>query len=217
MTAASGSRPADTRGRGRPRSFDRDTALSKALDLFWKRGYAPVSVAELCMVMGINAPSLYAAFGSKAGLFLEAVNDYERRYWSGPSRRFMEEKDVYRAVRDFFAEAVCILLSPDTPCGCMVVLADVNISGQEEDVIRALQRLRFATRRMFAERIRKAVAEGQLPADTEVDILAGAFNMFLEGMSLQVRDGVKTGELEMMASYAVRLLPKWRKHLKTRS
>ena len=65
MTASSRSLPA-TRGRGRPRSFDRNAALFKALELFWKRGYEPVSVAELCTAMGINAPSLYAAFGSKS-------------------------------------------------------------------------------------------------------------------------------------------------------
>lgn len=217
MTAASRSLPAGTRGRGRPRSFDRDAALSRALELFWKRGYEPVSVAELCTAMGINAPSLYAAFGSKAGLFLEAVNYYEQRYWTEPSRRFMEEKDFYQAVRNFFSEAARILLSPDTPCGCMVVLAAVNISEQEEDIIRTLQRLRFGTRQMFAERIRQAVADEQLPADTEADVLAGAFNMFLEGMSLQARDGMSAAELEETASYAVRLLPKWRKHLKIRS
>ena len=217
MTAASRSLPAVTRGRGRPRSFDRDAALSRALELFWKRGYEPVSVAELCTAMGINAPSLYAAFGSKAGLFLEAVNYYEQRYWTEPSRRFMEEKDFYQAVRNFFSEAARILLSPDTPCGCMVVLAAVNISEQEEDIIRTLQRLRFGTRQMFAERIRQAVADEQLPADTEADVLAGVFNMFLEGMSLQARDGMSAAELEETASYAVRLLPKWRKHLKIRS
>ena len=217
MTAASRSLPAGTRGRGRPRSFDRDAALSRALELFWKRGYEPVSVAELCTAMGINAPSLYAAFGSKAGLFLEAVNYYEQRYWTEPSRRFMEEKDFYQAVRNFFSEAARILLSPDTPCGCMVVLAAVNISEQEEDIIRTLQRLRFGTRQMFAERIRQAVADEQLPADTEADVLAGVFNMFLEGMSFQARDGMSAAELEETASYAVRLLPKWRKHLKIRS
>ncbi len=64
MAAASGN--TTTRGKGRPRSFDKDTALLKALDIFWRRGYEPASISELCSAMGINAPSLYAAFGNKA-------------------------------------------------------------------------------------------------------------------------------------------------------
>ena len=215
MAAASSVSP--TRGKGRPRSFDRDAALFKALEVFWRRGYEPASVAELCSAMGINAPSLYAAFGNKAELFLEAVTFYEERYWAAPSRRFMREKDFYVAVRDFFAEAARILLAPDTPCGCMVVLAAVNISDSEQNVIQTLRKLRADTRAMFAEKIRQAVNDGQLPHDTCPDALAGAFNTFLEGLSLQARDGTTPEELEETASYAVRMLPKWRKRLKASS
>ena len=209
MTASSRALPA-TRGRGRPRSFDRNAALFKALELFWKRGYEPVSVAELCTAMGINAPSLYAAFGSKSELFLEAVTFYEERYWTEPSRRFMEKKDFYLAVHEFFSEAADILLSPDTPCGCMVVLAAVNISEQETAIIHTLQQMRLATKAMFAEKIRLAVQEGQLPSDTAVETLAGAFNTFLEGLSLQARDGAGARVLQELSTYAVRMLPKWR-------
>lgn len=70
-----------TSGRGRPRAFDRNEALKAALRVFWQRGYAPASVAELCKAMGSNAPCLYAASGSKAGLFLEALHFYENSYW----------------------------------------------------------------------------------------------------------------------------------------
>ena len=173
MTATS-STPA-ARGKGRPRNFDRNTALLKALEVFWQRGYGPASVSELCSAMGINAPSLYAAFGNKSALFLEAVTYYEQRYWAAPSRRFMEEKDFYRAVNNFFIEAAGILCSPDTPCGCMVVLAAVNISESEQNVIRTLRQMRLDTKNMFAEKIRQAVLEGQLPEDTHVEALAGAF------------------------------------------
>ncbi len=202
------------RGKGRPRSFDRNTALLKALEVFWQRGYEPASVSELCSAMGINAPSLYAAFGNKSRLFLEAVSYYEQRYWSEPSRRFMEEKDFYLAVNNFFTEAAGILLSSDTPCGCMVVLAAVNISENEKDVIQTLRQMRFDTRKMFVEKIRMAMEEGQLPPDTRAEALGGAFNTFLEGMSLQARDGLNAEELKDAASYAVRMLPKWHKHMK---
>lgn len=67
--------------RGRPRNFDRNNALMAALGIFWRRGYELTSVGELCKVMDINPPSLYAAFGNKASLFLEAVDYYETTYW----------------------------------------------------------------------------------------------------------------------------------------
>lgn len=126
----------------------------------------------------------------------------------------MEEKDFYLAVYNFFTEAAGILLSPDLPCGCMVVLAAVNISEQEEEIIQTLRRMRLATKNMFAEKIRLAVNDGQLPSDTDTETLAGALNTYLEGLSLQARDGLSAEELRKAASYAVHMLPKWHKRLK---
>lgn len=195
------------RGKGRPRCFERDKALLRALDIFWRRGYEPASISELCKAMGINAPSLYAAFGNKAELFLEALNFYEKTYWEAPSGKFMENPDVRQGLDEFFRESARILVSPDSPCGCMVVLAAINISDQAGDVIRAIGELRLATKNMFAARLRRAVADGQLPQDLDVTALAGALNTMLEGLSIQARDGVSQNELERIAAHAVRMLP----------
>ncbi len=195
------------RGKGRPRCFDRDQALLKALDIFWRHGYEPASIAELCAAMEINAPSLYATFGNKSKLFLEAVHFYEKTYWEAPSRRFMAEPDVRKGIDNFFRESAKILVSPDSPCGCMVVLAAINISDDATEIIDAIRKLRLATKDMFAERFRKAIADGQLPHDTDIAALAGAFNTMLEGLSIQARDGLSQDELERIASHAVRMLP----------
>ena len=84
------------RSKGRPRSFDRAKALEAALRTFWKLGYEPASVPELCSAMGVNPPSMYAAFGSKAALFIEAMEHYELAYWQEPGRRFLAEPDLRR-------------------------------------------------------------------------------------------------------------------------
>lgn len=194
-------------GKGRPRAFDRSFALCQALRIFWRKGYEPTTVAELCRDMGINPPSLYASFGNKASLFIEAVQFYERTYWDVPVKRFLAQADVYRAVADFFDDAARILLSPETPCGCMVVLAAVNIPEQETRVIEAIQELRRATKTMFTVRLRRAIADGQIPVDVDVPALAGALNTLLEGMSFQARDGLILCELKAIAAHAVRLLP----------
>ncbi len=195
------------RGKGRPRGFDRDAALRRALEIFWRKGYEPTSVAELCNAMGIKPPSLYAGFGNKASLFIEAVHYYEHTYWDAPGKQFLAEPDIYRAVANYFNVSARILLSPETPCGCMVVLAAINISEGETGVIEAIRTLRAATKKMFADRLRQAIHDGQIPADTNVSAVAGALNTFLEGLSIQARDCFFFSELESIAEHAVRLLP----------
>lgn len=196
------------RGKGRPRSFDRDKALYRALHVFWQRGYEPASISELCQAMEINPPSLYSAFGNKAKLFLEAVNFYEKAYWETPSKKLMADPDIYRGIEVFFREAAHILLSPNAPCGCMVVLAAINVSEDAEEISGAIKELRMATKNMFAELFQRGIDDGQLPQNMDVTALAGAFNTMLEGLSIQARDGLSQAELERISSHAVRLLPK---------
>lgn len=197
----------EPRYKGRPREFDRSEALNVALRMFWQQGYEPASIAGLCEAMAIKPPSLYATFGNKAALFLEAVRHYEKTYWDEPGKRFMAEPDIRKGINDFFNEAAEILLSPSTPCGCMVVLAAVNISENEKEIISAIREMRMATKRMFSDRLRYAIKDGQIPADTDVPSLAGALNTLLEGMSLQARDDIFLSELKAIAGYAVKLLP----------
>src|SRR5438128_2813799 len=84
--------------RGRPRSFDRETALEKAVMAFWEHGYEATSVSGLTHVMGIGAPSLYAAFGDKRALFEEVVTVYGERYGSFGDRALAEEPTARAAV-----------------------------------------------------------------------------------------------------------------------
>lgn len=204
MTDATHSTPSR---RGRPRNFDRDTALIRALGVFWRHGYEPASVGELCKVMDINPPSLYAAFGSKAELFLEAVNYYERTFWDEPWERMRQEKNVYDAIHNFFEEAAVILTSQAAPCGCLVVLAAINVSPDSKDVYDAVKVLREEGRAYFRERLQASKLAGDLPADTDVDSIALTLNTLLEGMSIPAQDGISQADLKRIAAQAVRFLP----------
>ncbi|SDO80186.1 transcriptional regulator, TetR family [Rhodoferax sp. OV413] len=199
--------PSPLRSKGRPRGFDRDEALTRALDVFWRRGYEPASVTELCTAMGINPPSLYAAFGNKAKLFLEAVDFYERTYWNATWADLEKATDVYRAIEAFFKAAAGILLSPQAPCGCLVVLAAINVSSDSTEVFDAIKSLRQVSKRLFLQRLKQGIKDGQLPAKTDVKSLAATFSTMLEGMSIQARDGLSPAELVRVGSHAVRLLP----------
>lgn len=196
------------RSKGRPRGFDRVQALTRALDVFWRRGYEIASVSELCTAMGINPPSLYAAFGNKAKLFLEAVDFYESTYWGETWQALKSEADVHQAIADFFEAASHILLSPDAPCGCLVALAATNVSTESVEVSQAIGELRLLGKMNFVQRLERAVKEGQLPPDTDVASLGAALNTMLEGLSIQARDGLTVSEMSRLAAHAVRLLPR---------
>src|SRR5581483_8596039 len=113
---------APARPRGRPRAFDREAALDRAMFLFWRRGYEATSVSDLTGEMGITPPSLYAAFGDKKQLFLEAVD----RYQAGPgsfAQRALAEPTAEAAMRRLLMDTVDSFCNPKLPRGCMVVLS----------------------------------------------------------------------------------------------
>ncbi|WP_336492049.1 TetR/AcrR family transcriptional regulator [Methylobacterium nigriterrae] len=195
------------RSKGRPRSFDREQALHRALEVFWKRGYEPATMGELCAAMGINPPSLYAAFGNKASLFMEAVKHYETTYWAAPWQKLAEEPSLRTAMERFLLDAAAVLSSLDAPCGCMVVLATANVSPEAQDVHDAMKALREVSRANFLRRFEHAIAAGDLPPGTDVGALAAVFTTVLQGMSVQARDGAPREELERIARASMAMLP----------
>src|SRR5271169_3600422 len=109
--------------RGRPRSFDRDLALGKALDLFWERGYEGTSLSDLTAAMGIASASLYAAFGSKEELFREALMLYGMTVGAPPGQALREHPDTRDAFEAMLRAAADAMTIPDAPRGCLLVLA----------------------------------------------------------------------------------------------
>lgn len=153
-TAAEGR--AKARRRGRPRSFDRETALEKALLAFWEHGYEATSVSDLTRVMGIGAPSLYAAFGDKRSLFEEAVRVYGTEHGSFADRALAEEPTARAAVERTLREAATAYTEPGHPHGCLVVHAATNCSDAE--VEQSLRDRRNANIAAFESRIRADAA-----------------------------------------------------------
>lgn len=140
-------------------------------------------------------------------MFIEAVNYYERTYWKATWERLEETQDIREAIDNFFSEAADILLSPSAPCGCMVVLAAINVSTDSTDVVRAVSVLRQEGKDLFEKRLARAVQEKQLPQATNTAGLATVLNTLLEGMSIEAKDGAEPGSMHMIGEYAIRLLP----------
>jgi AcrR family transcriptional regulator len=198
--------PRAPKPRGRPRSFDRETALEKAVLAFWERGYEATSVSDLTRVMGIGAPSLYAAFGDKRALFEEVVRAYGVRYGSFGDRALAEEPTARAAVERLLREAAAQYTDPGRPRGCLVLHAATNCTTPE--VEESLRERRNADIVGFERRIRADIAAGELPADTDAAALARHTGAVVQGMSQQARDGASREELEALAEIAMAIWPR---------
>lgn len=207
---AAGAGKARTRPRGRPRSFDRETALEKALLAFWEHGYEATSVSDLTRVMDIGAPSLYSAFGDKRSLFEEVVRVYGTRYGSFTERALIEEPTARAAVERTLREAATAYTEPGHPHGCLVVHAAANCSNPE--VEQSLRDRRNANIAAFERRIRADVAAGVLPPATDAAALARHTGAMIQGMSQQARDGASREELEAVAEIALSIWPRTGTH-----
>ncbi|MFC7017234.1 TetR/AcrR family transcriptional regulator [Streptomyces viridiviolaceus] len=197
-------RPA--RARGRPRSFDREAALERALMAFWEHGYEATSVSDLTRVMDIGAPSLYAAFGDKRTLFEEVVREYGTRYGSFGDRALAEEPTARAGIERMLREAAVEYTTPGRPHGCLVIHAAANCSTPE--VEESLRERRNANIAAFERRIRADVAAGVLPEGTDAAALARHAGAIIQGMSQQARDGASREELESLAEIALAVWPR---------
>lgn len=192
------------RGRGRPRAFDRETALARATRLFWIKGFEATSIADLTEAMGIGAPSLYAAFGSKEALYAEALRHYrennEALAWSGFFSAATAREAVMSLLMDSAAALTCCLA--DIPRGCMVALSSVGSEGHVElgELVRTARAVTFDR---LEARLNQAVTEGEIPASIDIRALARFVQTVQNGMSILARDGASRTELEGVAQVAM--------------
>src|SRR5213079_644263 len=112
---------APKRPRGRPRSFDREQALDRAMDVFWRQGFEGASLSDLTKAMEINPPSLYAAFGDKEQLFIEAMERYQQR--AGESCPYCDEPTAHAAIEKLLLYMAHELTSAEHPRGCLMAMA----------------------------------------------------------------------------------------------
>lgn len=193
---------------GRPRSFDRDEALDRAMAVFWEHGYDATSIALLTTALGIGAPSLYAAFGDKRSLFVEAIDRYLRIDAAFTRRALAEEPRARDAVERLLREAAVAYTRPDRPHGCLVTSAATNCSPQSADIVAHLRDRRAASLRALTEKLAAAVRAGDLPPGTDPRALASFYAAVLKGMSAEARDGATTADLLQIVEAALRAWPR---------
>ncbi len=189
--------------RGRPREFDRDAALRRAMEVFWRRGYEGTSISDLTAAMGINSPSLYAAFGCKEALFREAVALYDAVEGEAVERALREATTTRAAVEAMLRGSVDAYVCPEKPTGCMIVLAGTTCAQENEGVREFLSTYRRQGLDALRRRLARGVTEGDLPAGIDTAALAAYYTAVLQGLSIQARDGATRATLGAVVDCAM--------------
>ncbi|WP_297832474.1 TetR/AcrR family transcriptional regulator [Pseudomonas sp.] len=191
---------------GRPRCFDRNDALEKALLLFWVKGYESTSLAQLKACMGdISAPSFYAAFGSKEALFAEVL----ARYLATHGRVMDSLRDEQLAPREAVNRALHntarMQTERDHPPGCLLILSATTCPIDSQALQKVLADDRKRTWDGLRSCIQKAIDAGELSSATEADALATLFQTCIQGLTIQAREGADYSALGAVVDQVMRV------------
>ena len=192
---------------GRPREFDRGAALDAAMVLFWRKGFAATSMNDLCDAMDVRSPSLYAAFGSKEALYLEAIQRYVEVFgppvWDGLAEGATARAGVENLL---LAATESLPESHGTPGGCMAALAAV-CDEWPAGIAQVVRKIRAEMLGMLRSRLEAGVANGELPATTDIEGLSRFYLSVYQGMAVQARDGAGAPELRSVVAAAMSAWP----------
>lgn len=192
---------------GRPKTFDRETALDAAMLLFWERGFEQTSVDELAAAMGIRTSSLYSSFGDKEELYLAAVDHYRTGRGSIYDKVVNEGKTAREGFTKLFKLAAKEMTRRDQPRGCMLSLALPTCSPKYDELQKELDRLRMISETIWINRLQAAVQSKEIPKSTNLRLLTAFFRTTLYGMTLQARAGASQSLLLEIGKLALQVWP----------
>lgn len=196
---------------GRPRGFDRDGAVATAMRLFWRHGYEGVSIGDLTAAIGVAAPSLYAAFGSKAGLYQEALGLYQSSLGAFDAACLDRAPTLKDGVRQLLEGAIAAVTRPGQERGCMISSGIVACHPDNAALGQDMARRRDAMREALAAALDRWVDARQAAA------LARHLAAVLQGISIQARDGATPQDLHDIIGPVIAGLPGPRQSSEARS
>jgi AcrR family transcriptional regulator len=191
---------------GRPRAFDTDTALESAMQVFWRKGYEGTSLSDLTAAMGVNPPSLYAAFGSKEELFRKAMDRYEQGP-GGYTPKALEAPAARAVAEQLLAGAVALHGTTRNPKGCLGVQGALACGEGGRAIQQDQSSRRVLVEKLVRQRFERAKAEGDLPGDSSPADLARYIRAVICGLAVQSADGATRKDLQKTADMAMRAWP----------
>jgi len=184
-----------------------DQALDAALRVFWRKGYEGATLPDLTEAMGINRPSLYAAFGNKEELFRRVI----ARYIEGPAacvRKALDEPTARAVAEQLLTATLEVVTDPRNPHGCLLVQGALACSEETESLRQELLARRQASETAIRQRFERAQAEGDLPAEIDPIDLARYIATVMRGLAVQASGGASRDELRRVADLALKAWPK---------
>ena len=196
------------KGRGRPKVFDREATLDRAMALFWQHGYEATSLADLVEATGAKAPTLYAEFTNKEGMFRAVLERYVSEFAEKhKAQLFCDDKPVKQAVRDYLTALACCFTSTDTPAGCFLINTSATVSASSEQIACAVRTRHAQEEEMLLEFLAQRQAKGELPAHTDLPALTAFLSCLIQGMSVSAREGVAPDTLMQIIATTLSLWP----------
>jgi len=193
--------------RGRPRAFQPEVALGKAMDTFRDGGFAATSLDDLSEAMGINRPSLYGTFGDKRDLFLKAYERYRAEMAATFAPAFDSALTLRQMLERIYATALDVYLAGENgPRGCFTVMTATSEAMADPDIRSLVQRALGSTQRTLARRFQAAVESGELPPAANVQVLSQIAASTVEALAIRARARVPRAELEIIAKGTVDLI-----------
>jgi AcrR family transcriptional regulator len=190
--------------RGRPRAYDPDDALGRAVDAFWDAGFAATSLDDLTLATGMNRPSLYGAFGDKQALYRKAFDLYRARTREALAKALGGDQPLRIALRNVYDTAIAIYLSGDKGGrGCFIIGTAVAQAVTDRGTRAALADTLREIEGGLAARIARAQRNGELSADADPVKLAKLASAVLYSLTVHARAGEGRSALEAIAEAAV--------------
>jgi len=194
--------------RGRPKTFDRDAALDKALTLFWTHGYEGTSLSDLVAATGAKAPTLYAEFENKEGLFRAAMERYIERFSSERNAALQDEsKSVADAIEGWFRATAACFTQCDTPAGCFFICTSTALSSSSGEIAHMLRQQHDAQQQTLLDFLTARQQRGDIPAQVDILSLARYLACMLQGMSVRAREGAPKADLDNIIDTLMAMWP----------
>ena len=191
---------------GRKREFDEHNALYRAMEVFWLKGYSGASLSDLTQAMGINKPSLYAAFGNKEELFVSALNQYVDEYGAPHFDKLLNsESSLQERLRAFLESIVEMLVDSQLPGGCFVA-SSTSEAGSDclpEKAVQAVLMVNAASTKAFVDFFKTEQEKGNLSPTVSPAVLADYLLTLQFGLAAMARNGTSRDRLEDIARQVV--------------
>lgn len=182
--------------RGRPRSFDRDEALRSVMEVFWAKGYDCTQLTDLTAAIGVTPPSFYAAFGSKEAAFREAVALYKETVGAAFPKALESGKTTCDSIRAMLEASIDVAVSAPRSAGCLLITGALNGLPENDPLSELLRQNRQENIARIRVRLERGLADGDIPPESDIPVLARFYGSIIQAISMQARDGMSRKELK---------------------